>query len=128
LAAAAQVQGDVLISGGTVVSGPPLLREAARRGVDLLNFRDQNAVQFHFILIDVVLSTRTIKKGDALDRMFLRILRIPVTKNIQECGENPASAPANRLDSTKNPIEVWVYGKARCLQTQTSYTGTLNWS
>jgi hypothetical protein len=37
LTRAARIQGDVLIRGGTVVSGPPLLRNAALRGVDLLN-------------------------------------------------------------------------------------------
>jgi hypothetical protein len=132
LAAAARVQGDVLISGGKVVTGPPLLKEAALRGFDLLKVRAPEAgVLFHFVLVDIVLLTRTetIQKGDAFDRLFLRLLRIPTVRNVaaQVCTENP-NAPANRIDSTKNPIEVWVYGKARCLQTQTSYTGTLNWS
>jgi hypothetical protein len=74
LAAAASVHGDVLISGGNVVSGPPLLREAALRSVDLLNIRAPGAtILVHFDLRDIVLSTRTetIQKSDALDRFFL---------------------------------------------------------
>lgn len=38
LAAAAQVQGDVLISGGHVIMGHPLLREAALRGIGLSGY------------------------------------------------------------------------------------------
>jgi hypothetical protein len=122
LARAAQAQGDVLIQGGTVVSGHPLLREAALRGVALLNLpAPQGALLFHFILVDAVLSTRTIEKGDPFDRFFLRILGIPVTKKIRECTESPAT---NRIDSTKEPIEVWVYGKAHCFAT-VNYAGTL---
>jgi hypothetical protein len=124
LAAAAQVQGDVLVSGGNVVTGPTLLREAARQ-----LHAQQTGVLIHFILIDVVLSTKveTIQKGDAVDRFFLRLFRISATKKVevQVCTES-ANPPANRIDSTKDPIEVWVYGKARCIETQASYTGTLD--
>jgi hypothetical protein len=113
LAAAARVQGDVLISGGKVISGPPLLRETA-----LQLHAPQTEVLIHFILIDAILSTRTetIQRGDALDRFFLRLLRIPTVKKtkIQVCTEG-ANPPANRIDSAKEPIEAWVYGKARCL-------------
>ena len=113
LAAAARVQGDVLISSGKVISGPPLLRETA-----LQLHAPQTDALVHFVLIDVVLSTKveTIKKGDAFDRFFLRLLRIPTTRKIetQVCTQAP-NAPANRIDSAKEPIEAWVYGKARCL-------------
>jgi hypothetical protein len=118
LAAAARVRGDVLISGGKFISGPPLLAEAGLQGADLLNIRASGAtVLIHFVLVDAIELTRTetIKKGDALDRLFLRLLRISTVKKrgIYECYENP-NVPANRIDSTKDPIEVWVYGKARC--------------
>ena len=113
LAAAARVQGDVLISGGKVISGPPLLRQTA-----LQLHAPQTDVLVHFVLIDVVLSTKveTIKKGDAFGRVFLRLLRIPAVKEVetQVCTQAP-NTPANSIDSTKDPVEVWVYGKARCL-------------
>jgi hypothetical protein len=74
----------------------------------------------HFVLSDVVLSkrTETIQKGDVLDRFFLRLLRIPTVKKIetQVCTEGPR-APANRIDSAKDPIEVWIYGKVPCIET-----------
>jgi hypothetical protein len=119
LAAAARIKGDVLISGGNAVTGPPLLRGIALRDIDVLNFRVlQTDVLFHFILSDIVLSTRieTIKKGDAFGRFFLRLFGIPTTRKIatQVCTEGP-DPPANRIDSTRDPVEVWVYGKARCL-------------
>jgi hypothetical protein len=106
------------------ISGPPLLRGATPRGVDLLNLPvPQGGVLFHFTLVGAVRSTRTIKNGDPLDRLFVRALEIPVTREIQECTEGP-NAPANRIDSAKDPIEVWVYGKAHCFAT-VDYAGTL---
>jgi hypothetical protein len=126
LAAAARVQGDVLISDGAF-TGPPLLRQAALRGIELLKSNpSQSGAMFHFVLVGTVQSTRTEKvvKGDAFDRVFLRILRIPVAKKIEtrECTERP-NIPANRIDTTKDPIEIWVYGRERCVMV--SYTGTL---
>jgi len=129
LAKVARIRGDVLISGGNAVTGHPILREPALRGLDVLNLHaPQTDVLFHFILSDIILSprTETIPKGDAFDRFFLRLLRIPTTRKIatQVCTEGP-NAPANRIDSTKDPIEAWIYGKAPCIETNTSYTGTL---
>jgi hypothetical protein len=129
LAAAARVKGDILISGGNVVSGPPLLAQTALRSIDILNVRAPGAtVLVHFALSDMVLSTgtETIPRGDAFDRFFLRLFRIPTTRRMatQVCTQGP-NPPANRVDSTKNPIEVWIYGKAPCIETNTSYTGTL---
>jgi hypothetical protein len=119
LATAARVKGDVLISDGKVISGPPLLAQTALRSIDLLNIRASGAtVLVHFVLIDVVLSSKveTIEKGDAFDRFFLRLLRISTVKKIetQVCTQGP-NAPANRIDSTRDPIDVWVYGKAPCI-------------
>jgi hypothetical protein len=128
LAAAAKVQGDVLISGGNVVTGPPLLREAALRSIDLLNFRAlQTGVVVHFVLVGTVESTgtETIKKGDAFDRFFLRLFGIPTVKKIEihQCVQNP-NVLANRIDSAKDPIEVRVYGKVHC--PTVNYAGTLD--
>lgn len=127
VAVAARVQGDVLTRGGTVVTGSPLLAQAALRTIGLLNARSSTAtILVHFILIDTVQlnKTETVKKGDAFDRFFPRLLRIPVVKKIetQECTEGP-NAPANRIDSTKDPIEVWAYGKRQC--PTVNYTGTI---
>ena len=88
------------------------------RSIYLLNIRTTGAIALiHFILSDIVLSTRreTIQKGDAFDRFFLRLFGISTVKKIeiQQCIESP-NVPANRIDSTKDPIEVWVYGKTRC--------------
>jgi hypothetical protein len=112
LAEFAEVQGDVLVSAGKVISGPPLLRETA-----LQLHAPQTEILFHFILSDAVLSTRieTIKKGDALGRFSLRLFRMSATKKIEirQCTDG-ANPPDNRIDSTKNPLEVWIYGKTRC--------------
>jgi hypothetical protein len=116
LAVAAGVHGDVLISGGNAVSGPPLLRETARRGADLLNLQaPRTDVLFHFIPNDIIRRVETINKGNAFDRFFLRLFRMPTTKKIEynDC----AAPPGSRVDSTKHPIEVWIYQDPCVLKT-----------
>jgi len=88
--AAARVHGDVLIQGGNVVSGHPLLREAALRCVGLPSTRAPEAtIPVHFTLVDTVQlnKTETVSKGDAFDRFFLRLVGIPTVKKIEihEC-------------------------------------------
>jgi hypothetical protein len=123
LAVAARIKGDVLISGGNVVTGPPLLRAAALRGIDLLNLRVlQTDVLFHFIPNDIVPRVETFKKGNAFGRFFLRLFGLPAMKKIVIYG--CSAPPANRMDSTKDPIEVWVY-QAPCVLS-TDYAGTLD--
>jgi hypothetical protein len=59
--------------------------------------------------------TVTVKKGDAFDRLFLRVLGFKTEKTIKEkeCIDTEP-APENRIDWTKVPIEVWVYHRNLC--------------
>jgi hypothetical protein len=120
LARAARVQGDVLIADGTVVAGPPLLRQAALRSVPLLGQHNSKTnFLFHFILLDTVgTKTERVKKGNAFDRFFLRIIGASVVRTIERC-DNNIPPPEPRVRSMENLVEVWVYAAGMCLNTQT---------
>lgn len=71
----------------------------------------------HFGLIDPLFETQTarVKRGDAFDRVILRLLLMPTVKTIEyrQCITNP-NIPNNRVDLTARPVEVWVYGPTMC--------------
>jgi len=73
-------------------------------------------VIYHFSLVEPTarITTRTAPRSDAFGRIILRLLRIKT-----ERVETPP--PANRIDLTKNPVEIWIYGSGACLTTETSY-------
>ena len=56
----------------------------------------------------------TVKKGDAFDRLILRVLGFKTEKTIKEKECIDTEPPENRIDSTKAPIEVWVYHRSLC--------------
>lgn len=121
---AARIQGNVLLrstpKGVELVSGNPLLAPAALEDFKAISqlLDGRSEVLFHFILVDPnILVTRTrIKKGDAIDRFFLRILRIKTEKILEEydCVENKADVP--RVDLTKNPVEISISASTPCVE------------
>ncbi len=125
LARQARIQGEVRLhlgeKGVEVISGHPLLAQTAMQSFKDLGVAD---AVYHFSLVDstVQITSRTVQRGDAFDRLILRALRIKTEKIVRgpdECVETPA--PTNRIDLTKNPVEIWIYGSVPCLETQASY-------
>ncbi len=127
----ARIQGDVRLhlgpKGPELISGHPLLVPAAMenlKNLDNLAGADIEVI-YHFVLMDSTfrVSRRTVKKGDAFDRLILRALRIKTERVVEEseCVEKNTDLPKNRIDLTKNPVEVWIYGATACLNTQASY-------
>jgi hypothetical protein len=124
-AAAARVQGDVRLRSGpdgvVPISGPPLLVQAAIVGIKALGqLPERSAVDvvFHFSLIEPSVREVAVgvKKGNAFDRLILRALGFKTEKTMieKECVIDPGPLPGNRIDSTKAPIEVWIYGRRLC--------------
>src|ERR1019366_2714957 len=126
LAAAAQVQGDVRlrIDSGKValLSGPPLLASTAIESAKALGSTQGEAnleVTYHFSLVkalDVPTST-LVKRGDAFDRLVLRVLGIKTEKVVVDHQCQKAVPPANIFKVAGTVIEVWIYGAAWCLTT-----------
>ena len=124
LAAAARVQGDVRLRSGpegvVLIGGPPLLVQAAMEGVKSLGRLSDlgdTEVVFHYSLVEPSVHEVTVrvKKGHAFDRLFLRVLGFKTEKTVKEreCVDTEPP-PENRIDSTKAPIEVWVYHRNLC--------------
>jgi len=101
-----------------LISGPPLLRQASLGSIERLgklSERGDVEVVFHFSLIEPSVHEVTVKKGNAFDRLILRVLGLKTEKTIKEkeCSDTELS-PENRIDSTKAPIEVWIYRRTPC--------------
>ena len=129
LAKQARIQGDIFLrigSGKNVepLRGHPMLAYIALDNLkDISKFLNPNTgVIYHFTLLFPESTTTTVKKGDALDRFFLRILKIKTIKVVKEtrCAQIPIP-PKNWPDLTKNPVEIWIYGSTGCLDTANGY-------
>jgi hypothetical protein len=127
LAEAARVQGDVqleLNSGGVLlISGPPLLvRTAVESAKALESIRSETKldVTFHFVLVDTadVRAPTTVKRGNAFERAVLRMLWLRTEKAGLEYQCLEGVPPPNILKVASAGIEIWIYGRARCLQTE----------
>jgi hypothetical protein len=131
LAEAARIQGDVRLEVTTgivtLLSGHPLLARTAMESAAVLgSIRGPASVTltYHFVLVDkrkTAAMQMTLKKGDALDRIILRALRLKTNKIVvqRECQQQGAP-PANELRSSEANIEIWIYGRIGCLQTETA--------
>jgi hypothetical protein len=125
LAIQARIQGDVHLSceGSEikVIAGHPLIAAAA-----IQNLKDVGVILegctevfYHFVIIDAIVTRRetVVRRGDALDRFFLRALHLKTDKVLvkYECVENP-EPKNNRSDLSGTVRHIWVYGKGYCPQ------------
>jgi|SRR6267142_1402197 len=120
----ARIQGDVRLRSGTegvtLLSGHPLLAPAAVDNLkDIGKLSEANSeVVYHFVLGGTsTFVTRTkVKKGNALTTFILHALRMKTEEVVEHAECVPDPRPKNRIDITKNPIEIWIYGLGACLQ------------
>jgi hypothetical protein len=127
----ARVQGDVWLrvgpEGVKSIHGHPLLTPVAFNSIKDLGKLSETEIDvlYHFILVDPTsrIARKTVKKGDAFDRLILRLMRIKTEKVVEEyeCIETKVDLMKNRIDLKKNPVEVWIYGLTGCLQTSSSF-------
>jgi hypothetical protein len=129
LAEAARIQGDVhlILNSGvvTVLSGHPLLAPTAVESAKLLGSIQGETdldVTYHFVIADTITNVATpitVKRGNALERAILRIFGLKTEKVVLEY-RCQGVAPANDVEVTGQIIEIWVYGKTSCLETETA--------
>ena len=120
LAKQARIQGDVVISHGTVVSGHPILVPAALQGLPSLGLAhgDENVV-FHFVVRDAGfwLRPQVVRSGSAFERFIWRLLgtKTGYTIEYEVYGCGGPSGPSY-VDYSGAQIEVWVYAPTTCVQ------------
>ena len=128
----ALIQGDVHLSvkSGVVTlrSGHPILAtkavEATKAFGSIQGKTDLDVI-YHFVLGDTTTSvavSTTVPRGNAFERAVLRLFRLKTEKVVldHQCQEGPP--PANNLKIAGTVIEIWVFGRIRCLQAE---AGTL---
>lgn len=78
---------------------------------------------YHFVLADAVTgvpTVTTVKRGNAFERAILRLFGLSTEKVVHEYRCEEGAAPANHAKANNAAIEVWIYGRTRCLETQTA--------
>jgi hypothetical protein len=125
LAEAARIQGDVrlTINSGVItpVFGHPLLYRAALQSAEAsasIVGAAKLTVTYHFVLVERprIVASETDQKRNVLSSAFLRMLGRTATKRVRTVHCEEAVAPANLVKIEGEVIEVWVYGRSRCLQ------------
>jgi hypothetical protein len=112
-----RTEGDVRLDLGPkgieVISGHPLLVPAATQSFKDLGETD---AVYHFNLVDptIRITSKTVQRGDAFDRLFLRALRIKTDKIVREPECVETDPPKNKINSAKSPVEIWIYGSRAC--------------
>ena len=130
LAEQARIQGDVHLRIGsgvvTVVVGHPLLVSRAVENANSLKsmLSEMNLdVTYHFVLVDTATSVQpwvNVKKGDAFERAILRRFGFKTEKTVLEYRCQEGTAPPNTVKASWPTVEIWVYGRTFCLQTEST--------
>jgi hypothetical protein len=122
LAEAARVQGDVRLNVNsgrvTVVSGHPLLAQTAVENAKALGSMAGTTnldLTYHFVLADTTTSKK-IKRGNAFERVVLRMFGLQTETMVCEEGV----APPNDVKIAGPVIDIWIYGRSRCIETETT--------
>jgi hypothetical protein len=127
LAEAARIQGDVhlsLNSGvATVLSGHPMLAHQAAiesaKAFGSIQGETKLDVTYHFALVDTdnsAATSTTVPRGNAFERAVLRMFGRKTEKVVLDHSCQERVPPANDLKVSGAVIEVWIYGRARCIQ------------
>ena len=130
LARQAAITGEVRLRAGAagvaVISGHPLLVQAASENLKELGgiSEPDTDVIYHFAFVNtpVRVTRTTVKRGNAFDRLILRALRMKTERVVEgyDCAD-PRDLPKNRIELSKDPVEVWIYTSIPCVQTEVSY-------
>lgn len=131
IAQTARIQGDVKITvsdgEATAALGPPMLLPTAIRAalaIAPLLDRAKVDVTFHFVIdaggFHIERGAETVKRGNAVDRFFLRMFGRKTVKQVayERCKED--EPPPNKVEVSARGVEIWLFGKAMCLQTSTT--------
>jgi len=130
LAEQARISGDVhlkVASGAvTVLSGHPLLAPVAAENAKSLASilgKAETELTYHFAFADtpitIVRTPETVKRGNAFERVILRLFGRKTEKVVLVDVCQIVAAPSD-FKTSGATIEIWVYGRTFCLQTDTA--------
>ena len=124
LAELARIQGDVHLSvkSGviTLLSGHPILAPIAvesAKAFGSIQGKTDLDMTYHFVLVDTATGVPvTVPRGNAFGRAVLRMFGLKTVKVVYRCQEG--APPANDLKIAGAVVEIWIFGRTRCLQTE----------
>ena len=124
LAEQARIQGDVHLnveSGVvTLLSGHPILAPIAvesAKAFGSIQGKTDVDMTYHFVLVDAATNVPiTVPRGNAFERAVLRVFGLKTVKVVYGCQEG--APPANDLKTAGAVIEIWIFGRTRCFQTE----------
>jgi hypothetical protein len=103
----------------TVFSGHPLLARTAvesAKALGSIQGKTDVDVTYHFVLVDTATGVPvTVPRGNAFERAVLRMFGRKTVKVVYRCQEG--APPANDLKIAGAVIEVWIFGRPWCIQT-----------
>lgn len=126
LAEQARIQGDVHLnvkSGVvTLLAGHPLLAPIAvesAKAVGSIQGETDLEMIYHFVLVDTNTSVQsiTVPRGNAFERAVLRLFGRKTVKVDLDYQCQEGAPPASDLKIVGAVIEVWIFGRTRCVQT-----------
>ena len=130
LAEQARIQGDVRLEANsgvvTLVSGHSLLAPVAinnAKTLGSLQAQTKLDMTYHFVIVDTahaVSTSTTVRRGNAFERAILRVLGFKTEKVVHSLQCDDGIAPASNIKIDGAVIEIWVYGRIRCVQTDTA--------
>ena len=130
LAEQARIQGDVRLSlnGGvvTLISGHPLLAPVAvysAKALGSIQSATNLDMTYHFVIVDSAKSVPTstiVKRGNALERVVLRVFGLKTEKVVHGYQCQSGVAPANDVRVNGTVIEISVYRRTFCLMPETA--------
>jgi len=106
----------------TLLSGHPILAPIAvesAKAFGSIQGKTDLDMTFHFVLVDTATGVPvTVPRGNAFGRAVLRMFGLRTVRVVYRCQEG--AAPANDLKIAGAVIEIWIFGRTRCLQTESA--------
>ena len=133
LAEQARIQGDVHLSvksgSVTLLSGHPLLAPVAvesAKALGSIQGKTEVELTYHFVFADTTTSVPasvTVPRGNAFERGVLRVFGLTTVKVVLDNRCQEGLPPANDLKITGGVLEIWIFGRTHCLQTEVATVG-----
>jgi hypothetical protein len=130
LAEQARIQGDIHLSvkSGvvTLLSGHRLLAPIAIESAKAFgSIQDETDLEltYHFVFAETTTSVPTpivVPKGNAFERAVLRLFGRKTTRVVLADRCQEGAPPANDLKISGSVIEIWIFGRTFCVQTDTA--------
>jgi hypothetical protein len=130
VAEAARVQGTVHLNLKsnvvTLLSGPPVLTRTAVASARALGLAEPEAnldITYHFVLVNTAISVArsiTVPRGNAFERAIWRMFGLKTERVIVDYSCQEGVSPPNDFTIAGSTIEIWIYGRSRCLMIETA--------